>query len=140
TQDAGDAMMTEVRTERWNNLIRIASRLIALADRDIELLKAMRTRETAPLQAEKSAHTDCYEKLHRELAGDESPNTSQAPALKPELTALSARLEPALARNVAALDGMRAAHDRLLAAIVDAFRQDRAINAGYTRPNSPANL
>jgi hypothetical protein len=121
-------------TDRVEALIRTAGRLIALIEREIELLRAMKPGEIGPLQEEKAALALAYQDHLEALSTDRQAMAALAPALREELTALALRLETLVGEDERAVTAAREAHDRLLRAIVEAVQDRNGRNAGYAPP------
>jgi len=114
------------------SFIRIAGRLIAIMEQEIEFLRKMEVAEIAALQDEKMVLVAAYEDGIREFAADPDTLNALQPALKAELDAIAARFDDVVKQNSQALETVRNSHERLLKAIVDAVAQNRTRHAGYS--------
>lgn len=115
-------------------LIRTASRLIALIEREVDLLRSMRPGEIGPLQAEKAALATAYQEHLAALSAEPAAVAALEPALRAELSALAERLETLVGENERAVVAAQEAHTRLLKAIVEAVQESKGRNAGYAPP------
>jgi len=113
-------------------LIRAASRLIEVMDREVGMLRAMRVGEIRALQPEKRQLTVEYEESVAALAAEPELLRALEPALRAELAAVAARFDAAVTENTRALNAVRESHDRLLRAIVEAVAEQRSRQKGYT--------
>lgn len=113
-------------------LIRAASRLIEVMNREVEMLRAMRVADIGALQPEKRQLTIEYEESVAALAAEPELLRALEPALRAELAAVAARFDAAVAENARALNVVRESHDRLLHAIVEAVAEQRSRQKAYT--------
>lgn len=121
------------RADRLSDLLAITSRLIACMEREVELLRAMRPQDIAPLQVDKTSLADAYEAHLRALhtaTADEDEAVDQT--LRDELVRATEQFQDVLAENARALKAVKAANDRVLKAIVDAVERNRGPAAAYT--------
>lgn len=124
--------------ERIDGLIRIASRLIDLMRREIEILREMRPHGLDELQARKNELADAYEQQVRALAGEPGALAAVAPALRQEFAEVAAEFNKVLAENESALHATRFAHERLLKAVVAAIGEQRNSFKGYGASGAPS--
>jgi predicted translin family RNA/ssDNA-binding protein len=124
--------------ERVGGLIRVASRLIDVMRREIEMLRDMRTGGLDELQVQKNELTDAYEQQVRALAGEPEALTAVAPALRQEFAEVASLFNKVLAENESALNATRFAHERLIKAVVDAVAERRDAHNGYSANGAPA--
>jgi transketolase len=124
--------------ERIGGLIRIASRLIEVMRREIELLREMRPHRLDELQAQKNELADAYEQQVRALAGEPEALAAVAPALRQEFAEVASEFNKVLAENESALHATRFAHERLLKAVVEAIDERRNSFNGYSASGTPA--
>ncbi len=124
--------MSTPKPEAIESFIRIAGRLIAIMEQEIEFLRKMEVAEIAALQDEKMVLVAAYEDGIREFAADPDILNALQPALKAELDAIAARFDDVVKQNSQALETVRNSHERLLKAIVDAVAQNRTRHAGYS--------
>ncbi len=115
-----------------NDLIRITSRLIALLDREVELLHATPSTRIEALQEEKSTLTAAYESQARSLSGHPELLEALQPVLRAELKRVTGRFQSAVSANEAALRAARETTQRVLQAIADELDKDRCNQAGYS--------
>lgn len=119
-------------TEHMETLISATSRLIVLMNHEVRLLRAMRVGDIAALQQEKQNLTVLYENALQTLAAEPELVEAMEPALRAELTDLAVRFDAAVCENTRALDAVKASHDQLLQAIVDAVSENRSKQKAYT--------
>ena len=119
-------------TSRIDELIQISSRLIAVLDREVELLRATPSTGIEALQEEKSALTAAYESQARSLAGHPELLEALQPVLRAELERVTGRFQSAVAANEVALRAARETTQRVLQAIADELDKNRCDKAGYS--------
>ena len=117
--------MTTPKPEAIESFIRIASRLIAVMEQEIEFLRKMEVGEIDALQDEKAALVTAYENGIRGFTAEPDALKAMEPALKAELKELTTRFDGVVAENNRALQSVRNSHERLLKAIVDGTRAAR---------------
>ena len=120
------------KTSRIDGLIQITSRLIAVLEREVELLRKPPSDGLKALQEEKSALTDAYESQARSLAGHPELLEALQPVLRAELERVTSRFQSAVAANEAALRAARETTQRVLQAIADELDRNRCDKAGYS--------
>jgi len=128
--------MTTKATKHFEPLISVVSRLIVLMNHEVELLRAMRVGEISALQKEKQELTVLYEDALQMLSVEPELLEAMEPALRTELTGLATRFDAAVWENTRALNAVKASHDQLLQAIVDAVSEKRAEQKAYTAKGS----
>lgn len=113
-------------------LIRVASRLISVLEREVQLLKEMKASDVATLQSEKMQLVVAYEEHVRALA--ETPGTLKdvAPALQEEFADIAGRFDAAMTENRRALSAAHEAQERFMQAIVKAAEEKRASFHAYS--------
>ncbi len=116
----------------FDRLIEIASRLIGLMLREVDMLRTMRPQDIAPLQHEKAALTQAFEERIRALAPPHDGFAALAPALRRELASVVIAFNTALMENERALAAARGAHERVLRLIVDAVAESQASHTAYS--------
>ncbi len=121
-----------------NNLLQVTSRLIAVLDREVELLHASPSTEFEALQEEKSALTAAYETQTRSLTGHPELLEALQPVLRAELKRVTGRFKSAVAANEVALRAARETTQRVLQAIADELGRNRCDQAGYSAQGSAA--
>jgi len=115
-------------------LCAIADELATLLDRETALIRAMRIKDIAPLQADKARLTKlCGTTLH---AID--PAAPVSTALKDQWRAASKKLGDAALANEMALRVGHAATDQLVSAIVGHIQKERSSAGAYARPKPVA--
>ncbi len=119
-------------TSRIDDLIQVTSRLIAVLDREVELLRTMPSNGIEALQEEKSALTAAYESQARSLSGHPELLEALQPVLRAELERVTARFQSAVSVNEAALRAARETTQRVLQAIADELDKNRRDSAGYS--------
>lgn len=124
--------MTTRRPQEFETLISVTSRLIALMNHEVELLRAMRVSEIGALQKEKHELTAVYEEAVQMLAAEPALLEAMEPALQVEFSELAMKFDAAVCENSQALDAVKTAHDQLLQAIVDAVSENRSRQRAYT--------
>ena len=115
-----------------NDLLQVTSRLIAVLEREVELLRAVPSTEFEALQEEKSALTAAYESQARSLTGHPQLLEALQPVLRAELKRVTSRFQSAVAANEMALRAARETTQRVLQAIADELDKNRHDNAGYS--------
>ena len=117
---------------RIDEIIKITSRLIALLDREVELLRGTRSSELEALQKEKSTLTAAYESQARSLAGHPELLVALQPVLRAELERVTGRFQSAVSANEVALQAARETTQRVLQAIADELDRNQRDKAGYS--------
>ncbi len=115
-----------------NDLLQVTSRLIAVLEREVELLRAVPSTELEALQEEKSALTTAYESQARSLSGHPELLEALQPVLRAELRRVTSRFQSAVSDNEVALRAARETTQRVLQAIADELDKNRHDNAGYS--------
>lgn len=128
--------MTPKFSEQIETLIKVTSRLIGVLDREVEMLRGMRISDIETLRDEKNDLTLAYEQAVRVIAAEPDKLAAIEPALRDELSNLAQRFDGSLAANANALSAVRASHDRLLKAVVDAVADNRGRQKAYTATGS----
>jgi hypothetical protein len=113
-------------------LVTATSRLIALMNKEVELLRGMRVGEINELQNEKQELTKLYEDSLVIVAAEPALLEALEPALRQELTELAKRFDTAVLENTRALSAVKESHDRLLQTIVDTVSENRSKQKAYT--------
>jgi len=111
-------------------LCAIANELAILLDRETVLIRAMRIREIAPLQADKERLT----KLCGTTLKSIDPATPVPTALKDQWRAASKKLGDAALANEMALRVGHSATEHLVSAIVGHIEKERSVSTAYARP------
>lgn len=113
-------------------LIRVASRLISVLDREVQFLKEMKSAEVATLQSEKMQLVVAYEEHVRSLAATPDSLKNVAPAIQDEFADIAERFDAAMTENRRALSAAHEAQDRFMKAIVKAAEEKRASFQAYS--------
>ena len=106
-------------------LIHIASRLISVLEREVDLLKQMKSSDVASLQPEKMQLVVAYEDHVRALAAAPEMLENIAPALQDEFATVAGRFDAAMTENRRALTAAHEAQDRFLKAVVKAAQEKK---------------
>lgn len=106
-------------------LIHIASRLISVLEREVELLRQMKSAEVSSLQPEKMQLVVAYEDHIRALAAAPEILEEIAPALQDEFATVAERFDAAMTENRRALTAAHEAQDRFLKAVVKAAQEQK---------------
>ena len=115
-----------------NDLIQLSSRLIAVLEREVELLRAAKPSEIEKLQQEKSNLTAAYESQAKSLSSQPELLEALRPVLRSELKRVTDRFQSAVAANEVALRAARETTQRVLQAITDEIGKNQNENAGYS--------
>lgn len=131
-------------------LIRVASRLISVLEREVVFLREMKTADVATLQAEKMQLVVAYEEHVRALAAAPDMLKKIAPAIQDEFAEIAERFDSAMTENRRALSAAHDAQERFMKAVVKAAEDKRAsfhayspegtLSANNTRKNSAGPL
>ena len=124
--------MTASSTIQIETLILSASRLIAVMNKEVEMLRSLHVSEIGDLQKEKQELTVLYEDSVEMLAADPDALDALEPALRAELAELAKRFDAAVSENTQALNAVKQSHDRLLQMIVDSVAENRSKQKAYT--------
>ena len=116
-----------------DTLIETVTRLSALLEREIGLLRERRPLEIEPLQAEKAELTALYEQAVGALRAEPDFTAALDPALRNRLARAVADLEGACAANAEALRSARQTTERLVSAIAEEIRVKRPGGNAYSR-------
>jgi hypothetical protein len=111
-------------------LCAVAQELATLLDRESALIRAMRIKEIAPLQADKARLT----KLCGTTLQSIDPAAPVSDALKNQWRAVSKKLGDAAVANEMALRVGRAATDHLVSAIIGHIQKEHRSATAYARP------
>lgn len=118
--------------QQIESLIEVASRLIEIMDREVEILRAMRPADLEALREEKFSLVTLYEDHYRSLSANKDALILVAPALQNEFADVARRFNQATAENGRALTAAKVAHERMMAAIVEAVQADKTTGRGYS--------
>tara|TARA_R110002072_G_scaffold60051_49_gene152736 strand:- start:74 stop:520 length:447 start_codon:yes stop_codon:yes gene_type:complete len=106
-------------------LIHIASRLISVLEREVELLRQMKSSDVAGLQSEKMQLVVAYEDHIRALSAAPEMLDEIGPALQDEFATVAERFDAAMTENRRALTAAHEAQDRFLKAVVKAAQEKK---------------
>jgi flagellar biosynthesis/type III secretory pathway chaperone len=112
-------------------LIDIASRLIAVLERETTLLREMKAGEIGALQPEKTRLIAAYEERSRGLNAHGEALGFLEEAVREELRETIARFNDSAKDNALALRAAHQANERLMQAIVEALNRQRDRSEGY---------
>lgn len=113
-------------------LIETTERLADVLQRETALLRAMKLTEAAAVQLEKATLAEIYERCIRDMQADASALAGTgAGQQRAALRKAGERLASASIDNERALRAARAVNERVLAAIVEAAREQRSPNHAY---------
>ena len=115
-----------------NDLIQVSSRLIAVLEREVKLLRAVPSTALAEVQEEKLVLTAAYESQARSLAGHPDLLEALQPVLRAELQRVTKHFQSAVSDNEVALRAARETTQRVLQAIADEIDKNRHETAGYS--------
>lgn len=113
-------------------LIRVASRLVSVLEREVGYLREMKSADVATLQPEKMQLVVAYEEQVRALAAAPDTLKKIAPAIQDEFAEIAERFDSAMTENRRALSAARDAQDRFMNAIVKAAEEKRASFHAYS--------
>lgn len=114
------------------SLIETTERLADVLQRETALLRAMKLSDAAAVQLEKATLAEVYERSIREMQKQNGQLTQTVPATQlGALRKAGERLASAAMDNERALRAARAVNERVLAAIVDAAREQRTATHAY---------
>lgn len=120
------------KTQMVESLLRVASRLIVVLERETEFLSKMQTRAVADMQAEKQQLVENYEQQVRNLMAFPETLREIAPVLRAEFEGVAERFETAMTQNRRALSAATEAQQRLFDAIVEAAETKRSGYRAYS--------
>lgn len=118
--------------QQMESLIEVASRLIELMNREVEILRAMRPADLEGLRDEKFSLIAVYEEQYRALSENKDALALVAPAVQKEFADVAHRFGRAMAENGRALTAAKVAHERMMGAIVDAVQANKKSGSGYS--------
>lgn len=130
---ANSSATAEVDVQRLiDDLIEIASRLIAVMEKETALLRDMRPKEIISFQEEKARLIRGYEEKTKALRAEPAQIAAITGAIKQELTLTIRHFEHAAELNAKALAAAKEANERLLKAIINAATESRADTQTYS--------
>ncbi|MEZ5669611.1 MAG: hypothetical protein R3F55_19655 [Alphaproteobacteria bacterium] len=113
-------------------LVDTTERLADVLQRETDFLRQMNLKGAAEVQVEKATLAETYEKCVRELsAGEGAAFVALAGRERAALQKVGKRLVDASSENERALRAVRQVNERVLAAIVDAAREQRTASHAY---------
>lgn len=113
-------------------LIRVASQLISVLEKEVEFLREMKSSDVASLQPEKMKLVVAYEEHVRDLAAAPDMLKKVAPAIQDEFAEIAERFDAAMTENRQALSAAHDAQERFMKAIVKAAEEKRASLHAYS--------
>jgi hypothetical protein len=114
-------------------LIETTERLADVLQRETAFLRAMKLTEAAAVQLEKATLAEIYERCIRDMQAEAGALVAAIPGQqRAALRKAGERLASASVDNERALRAARAVNERVLAAIVDAAREQRSSNHAYS--------
>lgn len=131
TDKARSASDIDIKT-LIDGLIEIASRLIAVMEKETALLREMRPKDIVSFQDEKARLIRSYEERARALRADPSQLAEISEAVRQELGKTIRHFEHAAEINAKALAAAKEANERLLQSIVKAVTEKRADTPTYS--------
>ena len=114
------------------SLVRVAGGLIALLEREANLLAEMKTGDIANLQEEKSRLVELYEEQVRSLAQTPELIERIAPALRDEFAEIAEKFDQAMTKNRRALTAAKEAQETFLNAVIRAAEDKRSTLQTYS--------
>lgn len=117
-------------------LVHIASRLISVLEREVELLKQMKSTDVSSLQQEKMQLVVAYEDHVRALAAEPDLLANVGSALQDEFSSVAERFEAAMTENRRALTAAHEAQERFLKAVVKAAKEKQTTFNPYSSQGS----
>ena len=120
-------------TARAHELIRLCGELIAVLERENEVLKNRRLGEIAELHPEKAALTGLYEAQMRDVAAEPGMFHAIEPALRLQLIDAADRFESLARKTEISLRAAMEMNLRLVGVIADAVQESMPAASGYTQ-------
>jgi len=120
------------RNPAVDEIIQMASRLIAIMEQETALLARMQIAVIAAGQVEKDRLARNFETKLRALSADKNVSATVAPALRAELQAVMDKFRVAMSANERSLRAAREANERVVKAIVDAAQAQSAPRHAYS--------
>jgi flagellar biosynthesis/type III secretory pathway chaperone len=121
-----------------DGLITIASRLIALMEKETALLRAMKPQAIAELQEEKQRLVRAYEDRSRAITTHHEALAALDAAVREELGRTIVKFEAAVRDNATALRAAHDANEHVLLAIVEVIETQRSRTGTYGADGSRA--
>jgi hypothetical protein len=115
-----------------NELVVVVDRLEQVLEAETDCLKRMQVGEASGLLAEKSRLAEAYERLQSGLARDPTPFSLLTSGQRQGLRDMLERFRRVLADNERAILSAKTVGERVIQTIIDAVKQDRLSNAGYS--------
>ncbi len=117
---------------RLNELVIVLDRLEQVLESETDCLRRMQTDEAAKLLEDKTRLAHSYERLQAGLAEDPTPFKLLTAGQRQGLRDMLERFRRVLADNERAILAARSVGERVIQTIIDAVKQDRLTNAGYS--------
>ena len=99
--------MTTPKPQFVDSLVRVTSRLIAVMQQEVDLLRKMDIGGIAALQEDKATLVAAYEDSLHNLSANPDTLRAMEPALKTEMRELAARFDRVVEENSRALNAVR---------------------------------
>jgi hypothetical protein len=112
---------------RLRDLVAVIGRLIAVMDKETELLRAMRSDQIGELQPEKTRLAGLYVGMVKDIRKHPELLAAIDQAVRGELAEAMTRFDKAAADNERAINAARSANERVLKAIVAAVNSRRSV-------------
>lgn len=150
THIATDERTAPLTVDAFEDLVDTAFDLLAVLEEETALLHATRVRDAVALAGRKSGLAATYDTLARRLKAHGIPDDASEEALD-DLADVAGRLEGITAENVAAMQAVMTANQRLIDLVVNATRRaqadsgpatytDKGRSASRVQPGAPAAL
>ena len=120
------------QSKQVTDFLKIMTRLMAVLEREIEMLRAMNPKEIQSLQQDKIVLSAAYESQIKAFKADPEILQSVSPGLRADLNAVIERFHAALTENERGLRAAREVSERILRAIADELEKRQNENKGYT--------
>ena len=115
-----------------NELVVVIDRLEQVLEAETDCLKRMQVKEAESLLADKSRLAESYERLQAGLAEDPTPFSLLTAGQRQGLRDMLERFRRVLVDNERAILAAKSVGERVVQTIIDAVKQDRLTNAGYS--------
>jgi hypothetical protein len=116
-----------------NELVVVVDRLEQVLETETDCLKRMQMGEATGLLPEKSRLAEAYERLQSGLAADPTPFNLLTSGQRQGLRDMLERFRRVLADNERAILAAKTVGEQVIQTIIDAVKQDRLSNAGYSK-------
>ena len=116
-----------------NELVVVLDRLEQVLETETDCLQLMRMNEAGALLEEKTRLSESYERLQTSLAADPTPFKLLTAGQRQGLRDMLDRFRRVLVDNERAILAAKEVGERVIKTIIDAVKQDRLTNAGYSK-------